>query len=126
MLGKDMAINPNALSHATCLDLMQRMKTAFVHLIYLDYVLIIFSSHGYHCTNRESTVLDVRDGHAIDSVELRDGAKKQTLILDCCRQKYLVKPGMMMDSARIAKNAPLFNPADTTTRGSRSAQMGWW
>jgi hypothetical protein len=52
-----------------------------------DYVLAIFAGHGWYSTSSASTVLELRANQSIDSAELRKGAPKQTLILDCCRHK---------------------------------------
>lgn len=76
------------------------------------YVLVIFSGHGYHCSIRGSSVLELRAGEEIDSDEFREEADKLTLILDCCRKVYPEKRTMVMDSARVAKRAPILNPAD--------------
>ena len=77
-----------------------------------DYALIIFSGHGYHCSIRDSSVLELRADEEIDSDEFRGTADKLTLILDCCRKVYPEKRTMVMDSARVAKRAPVLNPAN--------------
>jgi len=51
-----------------------------------DYAFIVFAGHGYYSATKRSTILELRRGDEIDSVELRVGAKKQSLILDCCRK----------------------------------------
>lgn len=47
---------------------------------------MIFAGHGYYSQSRKTTMLELRKGEEIDSLELRAGAPKQTLILDCCRK----------------------------------------
>lgn len=89
-----------------------QVRQAISSLRNLDYSLIIFTGHGYHDTRLDSTMLELRSGHLLDSSELREGSKKQTLILDCCRKKYPVKPTLMMDSARMLKKAAVINPSD--------------
>jgi len=89
-----------------------QVRQAISSLRNLDYSLIIFTGHGYHDTRLDSTMLELRNGHELNSSELRDGSKKQTLILDCCRKKYPVRPTLMMDSARMVKKAAVINPSD--------------
>lgn len=54
-----------------------------------DYALIIFAGHGYYSVNKKSTILVLQRGIELDSATLRDGSKKQTVILDCCRKKVI-------------------------------------
>src|ERR1700683_71941 len=52
-----------------------------------DYTMTIFCGHGYHSNERSSTILELKpDTDYIDSLALRRGAAKHTLILDCCRR----------------------------------------
>jgi hypothetical protein len=50
-----------------------------------EYALIVFSGHGWHSSQLNETMLQLNDKEDINSKELRQGAPKQTLILDCCR-----------------------------------------
>jgi hypothetical protein len=52
----------------------------------LDYSLIIFTGHGEYSTDANSTILELKAGEEINSLELYCGTKKRTLILDCCRK----------------------------------------
>ena len=52
----------------------------------IDYSLIIFCGHGYFSLNKDSTILELKKNEEFDSNDLRQGAKKKTIILDCCRQ----------------------------------------
>ncbi|WP_354686361.1 caspase family protein [Cupriavidus necator] len=72
-----------------------------------DYSLIFFAGHGYHSNQRGSTILHINSRETINSLELRVGAEKHTLILDCCRkredEKRVLKAAMesmTFDSAR--------------------------
>lgn len=51
-----------------------------------DYSLTVFCGHGYHSSTTNSTVVVLRPGVDLDSAELRRGANKHSLILDCCRR----------------------------------------
>ncbi len=51
----------------------------------IDYSLIIFTGHGSALTPY-STILELRRKEELDSRELRNATKKQTIILDCCRE----------------------------------------
>jgi hypothetical protein len=78
-----------------------------------EYLQLIFCGHGYHSVSRDSTIVELRKGEEIDSVEFRGLAKKQTLILDCCRQRHPDIPTVMMDSMmKAARSRPLINPAE--------------
>jgi Caspase domain len=61
-----------------------------------DYSFIAFCGHGYYSATRDSTVLELRDSVSLDSVELRQGATKRTIILDCCRK---IRRPMALDEA---------------------------
>lgn len=52
-----------------------------------DYSLIFFAGHGYHSEPRNRTIVHLNSRETMDSVELRSGATKHTLILDCCRKR---------------------------------------
>ena len=52
----------------------------------VDYSFIAFCGHGHHSEYKNSTILELRDGINLDSMELRNGATKRTIILDCCRK----------------------------------------
>jgi hypothetical protein len=51
-----------------------------------DYSFILFSGHGYYSANRRSTIVCLRGDDEMDSTELRAGASKHSLLLDCCRK----------------------------------------
>jgi len=72
-----------------------------------NYSLIFFAGHGYHSNQRNSTILHINSSETMNSLELRMGAQKHTLILDCCRkredERRFVKAAMesmTFDSAR--------------------------
>lgn len=51
-----------------------------------DYSLIFFAGHGYHSVERKRTILHINSRETLDSLELRVGAAKHSLIMDCCRK----------------------------------------
>lgn len=53
-----------------------------------DYSLVIFAGHGYFSSVTDSTILEIRPGYEYDSLNLRTGANKRLIILDCCRKVY--------------------------------------
>jgi len=72
-----------------------------------DYSFVFFAGHGYHSIQRNRTVLQINARETLDSLELRVGAQKHTLILDCCRkpedERRFAKAtmeSMTLDSAR--------------------------
>ena len=75
--------------------------------------MVVFSGHGF--TKLNSTWVELREGHEIDSNELRVARIKQTIILDCCRKP--VPPARMtaLDEKVAKKAAPLLHPEDCRT-----------
>ena len=78
-----------------------------------DYSLIFFAGHGYHSIERQRTILHINSKETLDSLVLRIGAPKHTLIMDCCRkpesERRVVKvqmESMAFDSASIQKPNP--------------------
>ena len=61
----------------TTIDITQQRRA--------DYSVTVFCGHGYHSAAADSTIIELTGGVDIDSSELRVGAPKHTLILDCCR-----------------------------------------
>ncbi len=66
-----------------------------------DYSLVLCSGHGYVTSDRRSTIVCLRGDDEMDSKELRAGAKKHTLILDCCRE--VAKPLRLLAEDALAK-----------------------
>lgn len=50
-----------------------------------EYSFVVFSGHGKHSMALNSAVIQLGPGVELNSVELRVGAARHTLILDCCR-----------------------------------------
>jgi hypothetical protein len=75
-----------------------------------DYSLIVFSGHGYVDGKSKSTILIVKNGDELNSKELRFGAPKHTLILDCCR--VVEVPERILMEAFVKKMAPSLNPQE--------------
>jgi hypothetical protein len=63
-----------------------------------DYSVIFFAGHGYYSIQRKCTIVNLNSRETLDSFELRCGAQKHTLILDCCRkpenERRLLKAAM--------------------------------
>lgn len=72
-----------------------------------DYSLIFFAGHGYHSIERKRTILHINSGETFDSLDLRVGAAKHSLIMDCCRkpqsERRLLKAGMESSSFSEAR-----------------------
>lgn len=62
-----------------------KLREAIEDLNSADYTFIVYTGHGWHSTHTNSTWLKLRTGEFLDSCRLRTGARKQTLVLDCCR-----------------------------------------
>lgn len=53
-----------------------------------DYSMVFFAGHGYYSMQKERTIIHLNSKEKMDSLELRTGAPKHTLILDCCRERH--------------------------------------
>jgi|SRR5580704_11111609 hypothetical protein len=90
-------------------DIRRKMDS----LLAQDYVFIVFTGHGWHSDDLDSTILQLCDGQEIDSAELRLAATKQTLILDCCRKRSKGPPlTEARDAMKFAKSGPTINPSE--------------
>jgi hypothetical protein len=80
-----------------------------------DYSLIFFAGHGYHSIERKRTILHINSRETLDSLELRVGAQKHSLILDCCRkpesERRLLKSAMEAMTMDFAEGQRL-NPSE--------------
>jgi Caspase domain len=61
-----------------------------------DYSVVVFAGHGGHVSASTPPIVVLQPNVEISSSELRIGAPKHTLILDCCRK---LEPQMIVDSA---------------------------
>lgn len=78
-----------------------------------DYSLIFFAGHGHYSIEKKQTILQINSRETFDSLELRIGAAKHSLIIDCCRkpesERRLLKAAMesmSLDSARTQQPDP--------------------
>jgi hypothetical protein len=91
-------------------ELLTKMHIGFLSSV--DYSMAIFCGHACHSNADDSTIVELKPGIEMDSIELRKGASRHTLILDCCRQ--IVPPQMLTEDvlAKALKAAPSINPAE--------------
>ena len=71
----------------------------------VDYAFVFFAGHGYYSNEKETTVLKVNTREVLLSDTLRLGSTKQTVILDCCRERES-EPKLretIVNKARVAK-----------------------
>ena len=52
----------------------------------LDFSIVIFCGHGFYSSISKSNILELNSMEHIDSVDLKRGADKRIIILDCCRK----------------------------------------
>lgn len=64
-----------------------------------DYSFVLFSGHGYYSAGLSSTIACLPNDIEINSSLLKIGAKKHTLILDCCREISGQMRKAVMDAA---------------------------
>lgn len=61
-----------------------QVDTALMNLTSVDYSMVIFCGHGYsRCDG--TTMVEFRKGYDYDSTKFNRGARKHSVILDCCR-----------------------------------------
>ena len=53
-----------------------------------DYVFVMFTGHGWYSSAHGDRVLELRAGEQILATDLLRGAKKRTIILDCCQKVH--------------------------------------
>lgn len=87
------------LDRPSCADTRAEISS----LANLDYTFIAFSGHGYVSSRLNTTILELRKGEELDSLELRSNASKRTILLDCCRKviiEEVLKAAFFAESAR--------------------------
>ena len=72
--------------------------------------MTIFCGHGHYSAVTNSTIIEMRPGVGFDSDELRSGAQKHTLILDCCREVAPEAIIRLDEMAKVAKAKSVINP----------------
>jgi len=89
----------------------QQLSAEVKSLQRADYSFVVFSGHGYHPRGAPSARILLRHAVEIDSDDLRKGARKHTLILDCCRK---LETESVMDSVakRALREQRELNPQD--------------
>lgn len=58
----------------------------------IDYLFIMFTGHGEYSNIKKDRILELRRGHEIASNDLICGARKSTIILDCCQEVQAASP----------------------------------
>lgn len=89
---------------------VDELKEEVAKLSAYDYSLVVFSGHGWYSNKLKSTVLVLRKGQEIDSVNLRLKSSRQSIILDCCRERYGALPTMIALAEKLARARPRINP----------------
>jgi hypothetical protein len=64
----------------------ERVREEITKMSTHEYTMIAFAGHGWFSSTDNATALTLRKGESISSLELRRGAHKRTLALDCCRE----------------------------------------
>ncbi|NCN89409.1 MAG: caspase family protein [Gallionella sp.] len=83
------------------------VRVAMIQAKQADYAFIVFAGHGYYSAVTRSTMLRLRPGVEFDSANLRQGASKQTVVLDCCRKiespQQIVKRAALSFTESVSK-----------------------
>lgn len=53
-----------------------------------DYVLVMFTGHGWYSAPDRDRILELKKGQEIASSDLLVGTKRRTVILDCCQKVH--------------------------------------
>lgn len=72
------------MNSPTSQQIQEKLKT----LREVDYAFVSFSGHGGYNTSTRSTHLELGPNDLFDSRLMKIGAPKQTVVLDCCRERY--------------------------------------
>jgi len=77
----------------------------------VDYALLVFTGHGGYSAARSDTVLQLNKNETFDSKNL-NVAKKQTVILDCCRKEVeqVIRKSVGMELFESASQSDFPNP----------------
>lgn len=75
----------------------------------VSYSVTFFAGHGRYLASRGTTIVQLNKSVEMDSLELRHGAGKHTLILDCCRKSSSQR---LMEAlmAKAAKQEHVLDP----------------
>jgi Caspase domain len=65
-----------------------QVKRSIDQMKALEYTIIVFTGHGYHSSDLDSTMIELNKTEFLDSNELRKDSTKRTIILDCCRKVH--------------------------------------
>lgn len=80
-----------------------------------DYVLVMFTGHGWYSSTDRDRILELRRDERIASLELIQGAKKRTVILDCCQKVHPESIQEKLARSVLIANASLGRTPDART-----------
>jgi hypothetical protein len=98
------------------------VRNALFEIQKCDYSMIIFSGHGIYSKISNSTLLELNYTDVFDSVNLRKGAEKHTLILDCCRMVDKELFEEMTIIAKALESRAMINPMKFRERFDREIE----
>lgn len=101
----------NWLSHEVKVMIGPRLSEVTAELARVkgtvDYALIAFSGHGGYSETKGDTLLQLNESECLESKKL-DAAKKQTIVLDCCREVVEQKMQKSQATFESVTEAPAF------------------
>ncbi|HEV2265571.1 MAG TPA: caspase family protein [Stellaceae bacterium] len=86
-----------------------KVQSGIAAMMSADYSMAVFCGHGYTDHN-DSSIIELKRDIEIPATELRRGAPKHTVILDCCRIRT-PKTRMLVEARKMAKAAPKLYPS---------------
>lgn len=81
----------------------------------LDFLIFIFSGHGFLDRTKDETIIELSDGRHLKESEFLGIKERQLSILDCCRA-YASSDDLMAKRASILLNEALLNEAFSPDR----------
>jgi Caspase domain len=76
----------------------------------VNYSLVLFFGYGRYDESYDDTVVDLGNGDELSCNDLKVGAPKHTLIVDCCRSRAIIALDEAL--AKAEREAPRLNAAD--------------
>jgi hypothetical protein len=95
-----------SINRPTAKELLNAVKA----ICSVDYLFLVFSGHGCYSEKTRSTIITLKKDEDLDSSCLRQGNTRQTMILDCCRERYDERPTAKSFMEKAARQMSQIHP----------------
>jgi len=96
----------NSISRPTAKELLN----AIAAIGSVDYLFLVFSGHGWYSEKTRSTIITLKKDEDFDSSNLILRNIRQTMILDCCRERYDERPTAKSFIEKAARKMSQIHP----------------